>query len=148
GLVTPPAAKGPMPSRATTQYQPTIRNDIDDDITYRLAQLRGLETEAGSGRARVQAEADTSSRLPESRARQRAAIVCVSRTIYHAAMNGKEVIRRLEQAGWRVARVQGSHHIPVKAGVPRSVPVPVHGSRDLSAGLVKAIERQSGVKLA
>ncbi|MFN3594285.1 MAG: type II toxin-antitoxin system HicA family toxin [Thiobacillaceae bacterium] len=60
-------------------------------------------------------------------------------------MNGKEVIRRLEQAGWRVARVQGSHHILVKAEVPRSVPV--HGSRDLSAGLVKAVERQSGVKL-
>ena len=62
-------------------------------------------------------------------------------------MNGKEVIRRLEQAGWRITRVQGSHHILVKPGQPRCVPVPVHGSRDLSAGLIKAIERQSGVKL-
>ncbi|MFN3752404.1 MAG: type II toxin-antitoxin system HicA family toxin, partial [Thiobacillus sp.] len=108
--MTPPAAKGPMPSRATTQYQPTIRDEIDDDITYRLAQLRSLETEAGSGRARAQAEADTSSRLPESWARQRAAIVCVSRTIYHAAMNGKEVIRRLERHGFAVLRIKGSHH--------------------------------------
>ncbi len=62
-------------------------------------------------------------------------------------MNGKEVIRRLEQAGWRVARIQGSHHILIKPGAPRSVPVPVHGGRDLSSGLIKAIERQSGVKL-
>lgn len=62
-------------------------------------------------------------------------------------MNGKEVIKRLENAGFRVARIQGSHHILVKPGHPRSVPVPVHGSRDLCAGLVKAIERQSGVKL-
>jgi len=46
-----------------------------------------------------------------------------------------------------VVRVQGSHHILVKEGLPRSVPVPVHGSRDLSVGLLKAIERQSGVKL-
>lgn len=62
-------------------------------------------------------------------------------------MNGKEVIRRLEQAGWRLAQVQGSHHILAKPGAPRSVPVPVHGSRDLSSGLINAIERQSGVKL-
>lgn len=62
-------------------------------------------------------------------------------------MNGKEVIRRLEQAGFRVARVHGSHHILVKAGHPRSVPVPVHGNKDLGSGLIKAIERQSGVKL-
>jgi predicted RNA binding protein YcfA (HicA-like mRNA interferase family) len=62
-------------------------------------------------------------------------------------MNGKEVIKRLEHAGWRIARVQGSHHILVKDGHSRSVPVPVHGSRDLSDGLIKAIERQSGVKL-
>ncbi|MGC9008832.1 MAG: type II toxin-antitoxin system HicA family toxin [Halothiobacillaceae bacterium] len=62
-------------------------------------------------------------------------------------MNGKEVIRRLEQAGFRVARVHGSHHVLVKAGHPRSVPVPVHGSKDLGSGLIKAIERQSGVKL-
>lgn len=67
--------------------------------------------------------------------------------IYHRKMNGKKVIRRLEQAGWRVARVQGSHPILVKPGFPRSVPVPVHGSRDLSAGLIDAIERQRGVKL-
>jgi predicted RNA binding protein YcfA (HicA-like mRNA interferase family) len=29
----------------------------------------------------------------------------------------------------------------------RSVPVPVHGSKDLGIGLLKAIEKQTGVKL-
>ena len=29
----------------------------------------------------------------------------------------------------------------------RSVPVPVHGTRDLGIGLVKAIEKQTDVKL-
>lgn len=60
-------------------------------------------------------------------------------------MTGKEAVARLKAAGWRVARVQGSHHILVKDG--RAVPVPVHGSRDLGAGLLAAIERQTGVKL-
>ena len=42
-------------------------------------------------------------------------------------------------------RIHGSHHILAKDG--KAVPVPVHGSRDLGAGLLAAIQRQSGVKL-
>jgi predicted RNA binding protein YcfA (HicA-like mRNA interferase family) len=42
-------------------------------------------------------------------------------------------------------RVHGSHHIMVKDG--KAVPVPVHGKRDVGAGLLAAIQRQSGVKL-
>ena len=60
-------------------------------------------------------------------------------------MTGKEVITRLKLAGWVVDRVHGSHHILTKDG--QAVPVPVHGSRDLGAGLLAAIQRQSGVKL-
>lgn len=60
-------------------------------------------------------------------------------------MNGKDVIRRLRAEGWRLDRVQGSHHILTKDG--RAVPVPVHGSRDLGIALLAAISRQTGVKL-
>lgn len=60
-------------------------------------------------------------------------------------MNGKEVIARLKMAGWRIDRTHGSHHILTKAG--KAVPVPVHGTRDLGAGLLAAIQRQTGVKL-
>jgi predicted RNA binding protein YcfA (HicA-like mRNA interferase family) len=60
-------------------------------------------------------------------------------------VNGKEVITRLKAAGWSLSRVHGSHHIMTKNG--QAVPVPVHGSRDLGAGLLAAIQRQSGVKL-
>jgi predicted RNA binding protein YcfA (HicA-like mRNA interferase family) len=63
----------------------------------------------------------------------------------HGFMNGKEVIAKLKAAGWAVDRVQGSHHILVKQG--KAVPVPVHGARDLGAGLLAAIARQTGVKL-
>ena len=30
----------------------------------------------------------------------------------------------------------------------RAVPVPVHGTKDLGVGLLKAIEKQTGVKLS
>ena len=62
-----------------------------------------------------------------------------------AVVTGNEVIAKLKAAGWSLNRVKGSHHILVKGGV--AIPVPVHGSRDLGAGLLAAIQRQSGVKL-
>lgn len=61
-------------------------------------------------------------------------------------MNGKQVIEKLKESGWVVERIEGSHHIMEKPGM-RPVPIPVHGTRDLGPGLLKAIERQSGVKL-
>ncbi|MBX9613488.1 MAG: type II toxin-antitoxin system HicA family toxin [Burkholderiales bacterium] len=60
-------------------------------------------------------------------------------------VTGKEVIARLKAAGWSVHRIHGSHHILVKDG--NAVPVPVHGSHDIGAGLLAAIQRQTGVKL-
>ncbi len=60
-------------------------------------------------------------------------------------MNGKEVIAKLKAAGWSINRVHGSHHIMTKGG--QAVPVPVHGSRDIGAGLIAALQRQTGVKL-
>lgn len=61
-----------------------------------------------------------------------------------STMTGKEVIAKLKAAGWTVSRVHGSHHILTKGG--QAVPVPVHGSRDLGAGLIAAIARQTGVR--
>jgi predicted RNA binding protein YcfA (HicA-like mRNA interferase family) len=60
-------------------------------------------------------------------------------------MNGKDIITKLKVAGWVLDRINGSHHIMTKDG--RAVPVPVHGSKDVSVGLVTAIAKQSGVKL-
>ena len=60
-------------------------------------------------------------------------------------MNGKQVIAKLKNAGWSPSRINGSHHILTKGGI--AVPVPVHGTRDLGAGLMAAIQRQTGVKL-
>lgn len=61
-------------------------------------------------------------------------------------MNSREVIRRLEAAGWRLARTRGSHRQfrhPVKPG---TVTVK-HPARDIPIGTLESIERQSGVEL-
>ncbi len=60
-------------------------------------------------------------------------------------MNGKQLKERLEEHGWVLDRISGSHHIMIKDGC-RSIPVPVHGATDLPQGLVKAILKQSGIK--
>lgn len=58
-------------------------------------------------------------------------------------MTGKEVIAKLKAAGWSLNRIHGSHHIMGKDGQA----APVHGSRDIRAGLLAALQRQTGVKL-
>ncbi|TXT39687.1 MAG: hypothetical protein FD135_1999 [Comamonadaceae bacterium] len=75
-----------------------------------------------------------------------ARIVCnISFLIDNRGMNGKQIIAKLKAAGWIMDRVNGSHHIMVKDGV--AVPVPVHGGKDVGAGLLSTIARQTGVKL-
>jgi predicted RNA binding protein YcfA (HicA-like mRNA interferase family) len=63
------------------------------------------------------------------------------RTIH--TMTSRELIRRLESAGWVLDRVRGSHHVFVKAGWPPVV-VP-HPRKALGKGLVAAIYRQAGL---
>jgi predicted RNA binding protein YcfA (HicA-like mRNA interferase family) len=60
-------------------------------------------------------------------------------------MTGKEVIAKLKAAGCKLDRIHGTHHLMTKDG--QAVPLPVHGSRDIGAGLLAAMQRQSGVKL-
>jgi predicted RNA binding protein YcfA (HicA-like mRNA interferase family) len=50
-------------------------------------------------------------------------------------LSGKEMARLLEQRGWSLLRVQGSHHIYGKPGSKARISVPIHGSRALKTGL-------------
>ncbi len=61
-------------------------------------------------------------------------------------MNGKQVCKTLENEGWFCKRIKGSHHIYGKDG-HKPVPIPVHGKKDLGAGLLSKIETETGVKL-
>ena len=60
-------------------------------------------------------------------------------------MTGRQLIKIMKQNGWVLDRVSGSHHVMIKEG-RRSIPVPVHGQRDLPKGLVSAILRQAEIK--
>lgn len=61
-------------------------------------------------------------------------------------MDSKSIIRHLRADGWFLVRTKGSHqHFkhPVRAGLV-TVPYP---AKDVPAGTVKSIERQSGTRL-
>ena len=60
-------------------------------------------------------------------------------------MNAKEIIKKLEKAGFYKKSQKGSH---IKmTNNEKNVTVPHHGAKDLKIGTVKSIEKQSGVDL-
>jgi predicted RNA binding protein YcfA (HicA-like mRNA interferase family) len=61
-------------------------------------------------------------------------------------MSSAEVIRVLQAAGWRIARIKGSHHHLRHAILPGTVTVP-HRRKDIPQGTLHSIEKQSGCKL-
>jgi predicted RNA binding protein YcfA (HicA-like mRNA interferase family) len=60
-------------------------------------------------------------------------------------ISGKEMCRVLEQRGWTLARINGSHHIYRHAATRRRAVVPVHGSADLKPGTQRGIMRDAGL---
>lgn len=61
-------------------------------------------------------------------------------------MTSREIIAKLEAAGWSLCRSKGSHHHYAHPSRPGIVTVP-HPVKDVPVGTIKSIERQSGVKL-
>jgi predicted RNA binding protein YcfA (HicA-like mRNA interferase family) len=60
------------------------------------------------------------------------------------AITPRQLIRVLEQKGWRLDRVRGSHHVMVHPDQRRAIPVPMH-NRDLKSGTLAAILRNAGI---
>ena len=60
----------------------------------------------------------------------------------------RDVIRALEQAGFVVVRIKGSHHILVhRDDRSRITNVPAHGSHDLPRGTLRDIIKQAGLTI-
>lgn len=57
--------------------------------------------------------------------------------------NSRDVKRRLEQDGWVLERVTGSHHVFEHPQRPATIVLP-HPKKDLGRGLVRNIYRQAG----
>jgi predicted RNA binding protein YcfA (HicA-like mRNA interferase family) len=53
------------------------------------------------------------------------------------SISGKEFARLLEQRGWQLKRIKGSHHVYVKPGNPARISLPIHGNQPLKIGLLR-----------
>ncbi|MFW5692546.1 MAG: type II toxin-antitoxin system HicA family toxin [Chloroflexota bacterium] len=58
-------------------------------------------------------------------------------------LSGKDIVKILEGLGFSVVRIRGSHHIMKRVvdGQTQTVNVPVHGNKDLAAGMLKRMYR-------
>ena len=57
----------------------------------------------------------------------------------------KKIIHLLEQKGYLLKRVTGSHHIFFHKESRKTVVVPVHGNKDIPKGTFISILRQAGI---
>ena len=60
-------------------------------------------------------------------------------------MTGKNLVKELEKNGWKVDRINGSHHILIKYG-HKPVSVPVHGNKELKPGTLNDLLKKNGLK--
>lgn len=60
-------------------------------------------------------------------------------------LTGKEFCRLLEEDGWELARIRGSHHVYRKQGRVERLSVPVHGNDTLKRGLQAHLLKIAGI---
>ena len=53
-------------------------------------------------------------------------------------ISGKDFCRLIEQKGWVLKRINGSHHIYMKDGKEERLTIPVHKNVNLKIGLLKS----------
>jgi predicted RNA binding protein YcfA (HicA-like mRNA interferase family) len=60
------------------------------------------------------------------------------------SLPGERIVRALQRAGFKVARVRGSHHI-MRHADGRGTTVPVHQGRDVARGTLRGILSDIGM---
>ena len=58
-------------------------------------------------------------------------------------MRDKDLLKLLQQNGWKLVRIKGSHHIVQKDEQTESIPI--HG-KDVPTGLLNKILKRTGLK--
>jgi len=61
------------------------------------------------------------------------------------SISGKHFARLLENRGWNLVRISGSHHVYMKPGNPARISVPIHGNEDLKIGLLRHFMKVAGI---
>jgi len=54
-------------------------------------------------------------------------------------------IKAFEAAGWRVARITGSHYVLIKDSVDYHLSIPYHRGQTVKAGLLRGLIRDAGL---
>ena len=62
------------------------------------------------------------------------------------SVRGERIVQALEKAGFKLARVSGSHHI-MRHPDGRGTTVPVHKGRDVAKGTVRGILSDTGMTI-
>lgn len=57
----------------------------------------------------------------------------------------KQVEKIIKADGWRLVRITGSHYQYKKAGYASTIEVPDHNEKNLSAGVMKNLEKITGL---
>lgn len=66
--------------------------------------------------------------------------------ICYMGMTAKQVMKILKKNGWKLDRIESSHHIFKKEGYTRSVPVPYHKGKDDDLGFfAKEILKEANI---
>jgi len=60
-------------------------------------------------------------------------------------VSGKRLCRVLEDHGWELKRINGSHHIYSRPGSTARISVPVHGNAPLKIGLQAHLMKAAGI---
>jgi predicted RNA binding protein YcfA (HicA-like mRNA interferase family) len=78
---------------------------------------------------------------------QRERVAVVSEALLSSwAMKFSELVRLLEQEGFRLVKEKGSIRYYAKAGHPRLIRVDFHGAKEVPTGTCHAILKAAGVK--
>jgi predicted RNA binding protein YcfA (HicA-like mRNA interferase family) len=60
-------------------------------------------------------------------------------------VSGRDLARLVQQRGWILARVHGSHHIFTKSGRRERIVIPIHGNQSLKIGLLRSLMKIAGL---
>jgi predicted RNA binding protein YcfA (HicA-like mRNA interferase family) len=61
------------------------------------------------------------------------------------SLSGKALATLIEQHGWQLLRVHGSHHIYGRTGSTVRLSVPIHGNHPLKIGLLRHLLKLAGL---
>ncbi len=62
------------------------------------------------------------------------------------SISGKRLCKILENKGWQLKKIHGSHHVYMTEGRKERISVPVHGNKDLKIGLLRSVMKIADIE--